>query len=283
MTSAAQLRDRIEARLESAVVGGAHPFRAGGEMVARKLGLEVAIAMRGVREAGGLYARVIQAPEDARRFRLASTPDERAGAAPVLILADDEAGDLVAFSLKPDSRRVWRWTCGCAWLGEQPLDGKGVLRLRQDPMEWLRAWVKACAYRAMCREERQAASEEGFARARARSGVDGFAAAKALPDDDAGRLAYLREFGAVLRAAEAIEQRFAMSAKAPAGALILDPVALAWTRADALKGVEAIEILDAPAGGPLGRALVKLNPRIGTKTGVPLIGAEPARPQRRAA
>ncbi len=48
----------------------------------------------------------------------------------------------------------------------------------------------------------------------------------------------------------------------PEGWLVLDPAALPWKGA-ALKGVEAIELVDAPADGPLGRVLKKMNRRIG--------------------
>lgn len=64
----------------------------------------------------------------------------------------------------------------------------------------------------------------------------------------------------------------------PAGAAVLDPADLTWTKAGILKGVEAVEILDASVHGALGRALRRLNRKIGrpqVRGGVALYGAEP--------
>lgn len=60
----------------------------------------------------------------------------------------------------------------------------------------------------------------------------------------------------------------------PRGILVLDPAEVDWTRRGALKGVEQVEILDAPAGGALGCALRRLNPKLGARDGVPLYGEE---------
>lgn len=49
----------------------------------------------------------------------------------------------------------------------------------------------------------------------------------------------------------------------PQGVLVLDPAAVDWTRKGALKGIERVELADAPVGGGLGRALRRLNRRIG--------------------
>jgi hypothetical protein len=38
-----------------------------------------------------------------------------------------------------------------------------------------------------------------------------------------------------------------------------------------------VEICDAPWDGPLGRALMQVNPRLGTARGIPLRGVAPAR------
>jgi hypothetical protein len=68
---------------------------------------------------------------------------------------------------------------------------------------------------------------------------------------------------------------------APAGVLVLDPAAIDWTRRGWLKGVETVEILDAPATGALGSALRKLNPMIGSPRGAALVGTERAAAQPR--
>lgn len=293
----AQLYDHLEGRLfEVAAARAVSPWRHGAAMLAEALGAEVSVMAEGTRALDAVFAQVVTCPRDPRRFVLPPAGRESgrraaAGAAaptPCVLLRVDHdpdgpgggayrGDDLVAWSLRPGSRRVWRWTAACAYLGELRPDADGVTRLWQDPHAWLRRRLKAAAHDRRAREDRAAAFEAGVARARARSGVASFAAAKALPEGDGGRAAYLRGFGAALRAAEAAEGRWTVERRMADGALVLDPAAIAWTRAGVLAEAEAVEICDAPWDGPLGRALMQVNPRLGTARGIPLRGVAPAR------
>lgn len=259
------LYDALEARLFAAAERGADPWTVGVGLAAARLDCPAAEVRDGVFAARAVFASVVGAA-DPRRWRLAR-PAEREAAQPALILlrtaeADPpfQGDDLIAWSLKPGSRRVWRMTCACAWLGEiRPTDA-GVVRLYQDAHLWLRRVLKAEGARAAAREARALAVAAALAKARnAGRALDGavWAEAQALGDRAAAR--------------------WAVECVWPDGALVLDPAVIPWTRSGALAEAEEIEIVDAPAGGPLGRALQAMNPRIGTARGVPLRGVEPAR------
>ncbi|MBS0363694.1 MAG: hypothetical protein JSR98_20150 [Proteobacteria bacterium] len=86
-----------------------------------------------------------------------------------------------------------------------------------------------------------------------------------------------------VRDAMGIHAVYPVEAAWPAGALILDPAAIDWTRKGVLAQCERIEIADAPARGPLGQALQALNRSIGSARGVELVGQVPMAPVRRQA
>ncbi len=283
--------EALEDRLAAVSARGINAWRAGARLISQRMGLEPGVALEGTTELGVNFARVVTA-EDPRRFRVAGAA-EREQAAPAMVLfcgdrsdKDDLAhDDLLALSLKPGARRFWRMTCACDWLGLLRPDASGTLRLRQDAHLYVGSMLKAAAFRRRGREEGVTALEKGLFLTRQRSGLGSFAEAKALPAEDGRRVAYLGGFRAALEAKARAQERWRMAATWPAGALILDPVALEWTRRGVIGDAEWIEIMDAPADGPLGRALKRLNPRIGSKHGVPLSGLEPERGghQRRAA
>lgn len=283
--SPAEVFESIDSRLWEVWGAGVNPWIAGAGLVAGQMGVPSDLAVEGVVGLGAGFTRVLEA-EDPRRFRVAKD-GERAGAIPALVLHREaervENDDLIALSLKPGSKRFWRMTCLCDWLGDRSLDGAGTLRLRQSAHGYVAGLIKAAAYRRRCDKERQTAVAACFERARSSSGLANFAEAMALEAEDARRQAYLTHFKAALRTREAVQERWSMSMREPDGALILDPAALDWTRKGMIGDAEYIEILDAPADGPLGRALVRLNPRIGTKHGVRLEGVAPERPAKRRA
>lgn len=290
MSAAAEAMETLDSRLWDVYGAGVNPWAAGAKLIGGRMGLETQLALDGVVELQAGFARIMQA-QDARRFRVASDA-ERASAMPAMILfcgdlnygEGEDHDDLLALSLRPDSRRFWRMTCGCDWLGMLRPDQDGTLRLRQDAHLYVSGLIKAAAYQRRGREEGVTALEKGLLLARQRSGVGSFAEAIKRPGDDPARLAYVRGFADARRAQAAAVERWRLAGLMPAGALILDPMALDWTRRGAIGDAEWIEIVDAPADGPLGRALVRMNPRIGTKHGVRLVGQEPKpKYQRRAA
>lgn len=268
------------------------PWRAGARLAAKRLEIEPALALEGAQGLGALYGRVATDPGDARRFVLPDPADAAAWAKapPALIVkAEDErtgAPDLVAFSLSPGSRRFWRAALAVAWLGDISPDAGGTMRLFQDAHGWLGRVLKAEAYRRRARDERAAVVSAAMARAREASGLASFAAAVARPIEDANRKALIGGYAAALRAGDAAAARWDMAGRWPDGALVLDPAAIPWTRKGALVVTETIEIADAPASGPLARAICAQNSSIGGARGVNLIGQpEPsaARAGRRAA
>lgn len=289
----ADLMTHVEARLETTFcTQRVNPWRAGAAMAAKRLGITERDAIEGALALKCGFTRVMQERDDPRVFRLA-TAEERARAVPVLLLrvADVDDGmaeaigdDVIAFSLTPDSRRFWRWTLDVSFLGDTRLPKSGVVGLRQDAHAWLAATLRAAAAKRRCEEERRDVVAKGIAAARVASRLDGMVEAVALPADDARRRAYLEGLKAAIRAGEAVVGRWAQAVREPPGVLVLDPTGVRWTRLGALHGAESIEILDAPAMGPLGRALKRLNPTIGTPRGVALYGVEgKAQARRRAA
>jgi hypothetical protein len=277
----------LDSRLWDIYGAGVNPWVAGAGLIAGRMGMDSALALEGSNALEAAFARVMQG-EDPRRFRVA-TDAERQTATPALVLyagpGAEEDDDLIALSLRPESKRFWRMTCRCSWLGSLAPDASGVLRLRQDVHGYFGGLLKAAAHQRRGRQEGRSALERGLLHARRESGVECFAEAILRPADDVGRAAYVGGLKAAIRAQRAAEERWAVSARAPGGAVILDPVGLDWTRRGVLGDAEWIEIIDAPEDGPLGRALRRLNPRIGTKHGVPLTGQVAARPKisRRAA
>jgi hypothetical protein len=267
---------RIEAHLWDVFATGANPWRAGGVLLAKRLGMTAEVALRGVTELGGGFARVVQQEDDPRRFRLAATA-EREKATPALILPrrlDGDDADLIAFSLTPDSRRFWRCTCKATHLGEPDFGPGGALLLRQDAHAYVGRMLKAAWASGRSIEDREDILARGFAAARVAGGFANMEEALAQPAEDLHRRAYLRGVVAARRAATSAAQRWAVEMRPPEGVLVLDPVAINWTRRGALAEAEAIEIVDAPANGGLGRALRRLNTTIGTPRGVPLYGVE---------
>lgn len=271
----AQVMAQVEAHLWDVFSTGANPWRAGGALLAKRLGMTAEVALRGVTELGGGFARVMQ-DDDPRRFRLASTA-EREKATPALILPsrlDGDEADLIALSLTPDSRRFWRWSCKAAYLGEPDFGPGGALLLRQDAHAYVGRMLKAAWASGRSIEDREDILAKGFAAARIAGGFANMEEALAQPAEDLHRRAYLRGVSAARRAAQAAAQRWAVEMRGPRGVLVLDPLAVNWTRRGALAEAEAIEIMDAPSTGPLGRALRRLNTTIGTPRGVPLYGVE---------
>lgn len=275
-----ELMAEVERRLETVFcVQRVNPWRAGAAMAAKRLGIAERDAMDGALMLKCGFTRVMQG-EDPRTFRLA-TVAERARAVPVLLLrvgetdglqAETLGDDVIAFSLTPDSRRFWRWTLDASFLGDTTLPASGVVALRQDAHAWLAATLRSAAAKRRCEDERRDIVAKGIAAARAASRLDGMAEAVALPVDDARRRAYLEGLKTAIRAGEAVVGRWAQAVRPPPGVLVLDPGGIRWTRLGALHGAEAIEILDAPAMGPLGRALKRINCTIGTPRGVALYG-----------
>lgn len=281
--SPAVLLAQAESHLWSVFDTGQNPWRAGAQLVSRRLGVLVDDAASAVSAAGGVYARVVSA-EDPRRFRLA-VASERDKATPCLLLpisgraADaTKADDVLALSLLPGSGRFWRADATVAIMGDLTLSSGGALLLRQDAHDWARRALKAAAAEVRGERDKQDAAASAFAQARASSGLEDLGAALELPEGDPRRRAYLDGVKAGLRAAADAKARWQVEARMPVGALVLDPPALNWTRRGLLVDAESIEILDAPATGPLARVLVRLNPTIGKPHGVPLYGLGPSAP-----
>lgn len=269
--------EAMESRLWDVHAAGANPWTAGAKLIAGRMGLSLELALDGVIETQAAFGRVVQS-EDPRRFRVASDA-QRAAATPAMMLfcaGEGEAGDdVLALSLKDGARRFWRMTCGCDWLGDLKPDSSGTLRLRQDAHAYVGAALKSAAYQRRGRDEARSALERGLLHARRESGLESFAEALKLPGDDAARLTYVRMFQGALRSQSAARDLWRLAGAWPTGALILDPLPMQWTRRGVLGDAEWIEIVDAPADGPLGRAIRKLNPKIGTPHGVRLVGQAP--------
>jgi hypothetical protein len=180
---------------------------------------------------------------DARRFEVAEGA-ARATASPALLLPVELDGQS-----GPD---LVAWTItGPRRVWRWSLAATWVGELRPDHLGVIRIWQDRHAWlRRLLRAA--AAAERAKARARA-----------------AGRLAGLEPVSGEDRMAD--------------GALVLAPAEIAWTRAGVLADADLVEIMDAPVDGPLGRALLKLNPRLGTARGVAIRGVEPVRMSRGAA
>jgi hypothetical protein len=277
----ADVMAHLEAHLWNVFATGANPWRAGAGLLAKRLGMTAEVALGGVTELGGGFARVMQ-DDDPRCFRLASTA-ERDKATPALVLPsrlDGEEADLIALSLTPDSRRFWRWTCKATHLGEPSFGPGGALLLRQDAHAYVGRMLKAAWASGRSIEDREDILARGFAGARVAAGFANMEEVLAQPVDDLHRRIYLRAVVAARRAAQAAANRWAVEMRPPQGVLVLDPAAINWTRRGALAEAEAIEIIDAPANGGLGRALRRLNPTCGPPRGVPLHGVEDRVPAR---
>lgn len=258
---------------------GVRAWRAGVLMAARALDLGAEEAFGGLSAAWAVtFGRIVQSPRRADRFEPA--PEAHGpGQIPAMIMDLDD--DLLALDLRPESRRFWRLTGQAetmVWSGDpgEVIQGETLL-LRQDAHGWVRALVRAMAWRRDLTSARLAASERVLAEMRARLGRDGPGPA---PTDPAEREIWRAGVAAARVAAEAAEASFRNLNPEPAarGLLVLAPAALTWTKAGMLKGVEAVEILDAPANGALGRVLRRLNRKIGrpqVRGGVALYGAEP--------
>lgn len=278
--------ETLDGRLWDIYGAGVNPWVAGAALIAGRMRMTADLALEGVVAVNAAFARVMPA-EDPRRFRVASDA-ERAASIPALVLfcgAEDDSQDLLALSLRPESRRFWRMTCDVDWLGRFRPDPDGVLRLRQDVHGYVAALLKAAAYRRRGVQEGQSALARGLLHARRESGLQSFAEALTRPAGDGARVAYADGLKAAIRAQRAAEERWDLSTRPPGGVAILDPTGIDWTRRGVLGDAEWIEIVDAPDDGPLGRALRRLNPRIGTKHGVPLSGltADRLKTSRRAA
>lgn len=284
----AAIMANIETHLWNVFATGANPWRAGGLLLGKRLGMTAEVALRGVLRLGGGFVRVMQHEDDPRRFRLA-TIAEREKATPALILhrrldgeveGDAALDDLLALSLAPDSRRFWRLTCKASHLGDLTNDGKDRLDLRQDAHAYVARLLKSAWAAARADDDRLDAVARIMAATKALTGFANLEEALAQPAEDLHRLAYLRGLRQAMAAGTAARARWAVEMRPPSGCLILDPVAINWTRRGALYDVEAIDILDAPATGHLGRALRRLNTTIGTPKGVPLYGVETTVPAR---
>lgn len=265
-----------------------NPWRAGYDLAAKRFGLTCEIAARGLGLLKGEFARVLPREGEPKRFRLAEAA-ERAKAVPCVLLPFDGpwwapgSSDVLALSLTPDSRRFWRWTAKVPVIGEPKLTSSGSLLLNEDAHAFIGRVIRASATARSAEDERRSVVAQGLARARATSRLDTMSAALALAPDDPRRVAYLTAVREGLREGEAAFGRWAIEMRWPNGELILDPAAMDWTRRGGLSGVEAIEILDGPAMGPLGRALKALNNNIGTARGVALYGHRDDAQRRRAA
>lgn len=284
-----QLMAEVEDRLTDVFAASrVNPWRAGYDLAAKRFGLTPEAAGKGIGFLKGEFARVLPREGQPKRFRLAEA-SERAKAVPCLLLQFDclwwapDAEDVLALSLTPDSRRFWRWTAKVPVIGEPKVTPAGSLLLNEDAHRFIGRVIRASAAARAAEDERRDALAQGFARARAASRLDGMVAARALPIDDPRRVAYLTSVREALKAGEDAAERWRVEMRWPDGELILDPPAMDWTKRGGLSGVEAIEILDAPAMGALGRALKALNTNIGTKRGVDLYGHGEAAQRRRAA
>jgi hypothetical protein len=267
-----------------------NPWRAGYELAAKRFGLTSATASAGIGWLKGEFARVLPRDGAPKRFRLA-TPAERAKAVPCLLLHFDawpwlEDDDVLALSLTPDSRRFWRWTAKVPAIGEPKVSGSGSLLLNEDAHGFIGRVIRASAAARRAEDDRRDAIARGQAAARTASRLDGpdaMNAALALPVDHPARRAFVDAIKIGLREGEDAYQRWAIEMRWPDGELILDPAAMDWTKRGGLSGIDAIEILDAPAMGSLGRALKALNSNIGTARGVALYGHGEQAQRRRAA
>lgn len=274
----------VDARLERRrAATGRWPEAAGLKLLAATLGCGLDKAFCGWNQLEGRFARVIGDAADPRRFTVA--PEDGGGRPAFLIpffVAEGLASDILALDLTAGSRRFWRCTRAMwAWTLVDPVVAHGRLRLRGDAHGFVRGCIAALHAEARGREAGLAAYRDGMDAAWREAGVGSFEAVRAWPVGDVRRVA----FGEALRRAHAAQAEAAARLRLPEpiGALILEPTAFDWTRRGMLKGVEVIEILDQPAGGPLGRALVRLNPRIGGAQGVALMGASEPALKRRAA
>lgn len=284
-----QLMAEVENRLADVFAASrVNPWRAGYELAAKRFGVTYEVSARGIGYLKGEFARVVPREGEPKRFRLAQA-SERARAVPCVLLPFDcpwwapDAEDVLALSLTPDSRRFWRWSATVPVIGEPKLTSSGSLLLNEDAHRFIGRVIRASAAARSAEDERRDVVAKGFARARAASRLDGMDAALALSPDDPRRVAYLTAVREALRAGEDVADRWRLEMRWPDGELILDPAAMDWTRRGGLAGVEAIEILDAPAMGALGRALKALNCNIGTKRGVDILGHGEAATQRRRA
>lgn len=291
--SPAELLLKADDRLWSGPKGW--PFAVG--LLAERLGMrreDAAAAMAAVNtRQRWTFGRVTQSAHDPRRFDLVETgggvallvptfPEEPSGFDG---FGDALAGDVIALSLT--GGRFWRRTLLCDGLGlDDDAIRDGTLRLYQDAHGYIRQVLLARGVESRAWTESIAAKETALARL-----VEPIKAI--APLDGRGELTHghacwpqyceaLKKVWAIGEEASARVRRLYPVA-AQRGALILDPGQFDWTRRGALKDVEAIEILDAPATGPLGRALRKLNPLIGSPRGVDLVGVVSTNQQKRAA
>lgn len=270
----ADLHARLDGRLFEIAAQGARPWHAGVKLLSARLDMDARLLWDAVWALGGTFASVRAQAGDPRCFGVEGVTNPvtlaPGDAAPALLLShtgdpDGPTGgqfagdDLIAWSLQAGSRRVWRWTGACAYLGELRPDVGGTTRLFQDPHAWLKRLLSAAGWQARARAARTRATEAALAR-----GLD---------------------LSGAMRAGEGAAMAHNVEQRLPDGALVLDPAAIAWTRSGVLAAAEAVEIVDAPVDGPLGRALVAMNPRLGTLRGIPLRGlvAPVAQGRRRAA
>lgn len=278
-----QLMERAEERLWDSLMQRRDPWGAGAAMVAGRLGLTPELAHDGVAALEGVYARV-EAADDPRRFRLADASQRTAGTPAALfrrVGSEPEEDDVLALALTEGAKRLWRLTCETWFLGDWAPDASGTLQIRQDAHAWFGSLIKAAAYGRRAQREGELAAQDCLDAAQRQTGLGSFVEAMALPRDDPRRAAYVDGLRRSQAAKDAARGRWTLAATPPAGVLVIDPAAIPWTRAQALAGVEWVEILDAPADGPLGRALTKLQPRFNTARGVRLTGTEARQPERR--
>lgn len=273
---------------------GARIWRSGVRLAAERLRLDGSECAGGIAFGGGQLARIAEVEGAPGRFRLAETGE---GGCPVLIWPLEFEGvtlDLLAVDLRPPAsgvvgRRFWRltgWVVAAQAVGsaEEPGETDRV-RLRQDAHAWVRAMVVWEARRRAAKVAGLDAYADRMRPVRAALGRADPDALMGVPSDPVEARTFLdgmREAIAARETAEAAHLARFM-AHPPPGVLVLDPAGLDWTKRGVLRGIETIEILDAPAGGPLGRAITRLNPRIGGRSGVALAGEEPARARGRAA